>query len=76
MLKVRVAELKIGRCLADLGAIHQKPEMLWFDVFAASLKTVGHGRFQADLMAFAARIDAGLHRVFGVIWVIHGRLPR
>jgi hypothetical protein len=35
MLKMGATELKIGRRLADLGAIHQEPEVYCFNVLFA-----------------------------------------
>lgn len=66
MRKRRAAELEIRRCLADLGAAHQQPEVLWFDVLAASLEAVVHRGLQADLIAPGAGINAGLHGVFSM----------
>ena len=74
MLKMRAAELKIGRRLADLGAIHQEPEVWCFNVLSAGLKAMVHGGLQADLMATAARLDTGLQAMFSVCWLIHGLL--
>jgi len=37
MLKMRAAELKIGRCLADLGAVHHQAEVFRLDVLSAGL---------------------------------------
>jgi hypothetical protein len=37
VLKMRAAELKIGRCLADLGAAHHETEVFRFDMFSAGL---------------------------------------
>ena len=37
MVKMRAAELEIGRCLAYLGAVHQETEVIGFDVLSSSL---------------------------------------
>ena len=78
MLKRRSAKLKIGRHLADLGAIHDEMEVWCFNVLSAGLKAMVHGGLQADLMATATSLDTGLHGVFsgGVGWVIHGILQK
>jgi hypothetical protein len=74
MLKLGATELKIGRRLADLGAIHQEPEVWCFNVLSAGLKAMVHGGLQADLMATAACLDTGLQAMFSVCWLIHGLL--
>ncbi len=76
MLKLRVAELKIGRCLADLGTVHQESEVFWIYVLAAGLEAKVQGGLQANLMTPAASLDAGLHGVFsgGVGWLMQGIL--
>jgi hypothetical protein len=71
MLKRGAPELKIGRGLADLGAAHQQTEVFRLDVFSARLEAVVHRGLQADLMAMAARIDTGLHRMFRMGCLIH-----
>ena len=65
-MEVRATELEIGRCLADLGAVHHQTEMFCFNVFSASLKTMIHGGLQADLMAMATSLYTGLHGLFSV----------
>ena len=72
MLKLGAAELKIGRCLADLSAIHQETEVYCCNVLSAGLKAMVHGGLQADLMAMATRLDTGLQAVFSVCWLMHG----
>ena len=65
-MKRRVNELKIGRCLADLGAADHKTEVFCLDVFSAGLETVVHGGLQADLMAMTTSLYTGLHGGFSV----------
>ena len=65
-MEVRATELEIGRCLADLGAVHHQTEVFCFNVFSASLKTMIHGGLQADLMAMATSFYTGLHGLFCV----------
>jgi hypothetical protein len=43
MMKSRAAELKISGCLAYLGTVHDKTEMIGFDMISACLKAVIHG---------------------------------
>jgi hypothetical protein len=78
MLKMRATELKIGRCQADLGAVHDETEVFCFNVLSTGLEAVVHGGLQADLMATATSLDTGLRGVFsgGVGRVIHGVLLR
>jgi len=75
-MKMRATELKIGRCLANLGAVHHEPEVINFNMLSAGLKAVVHGSLQADLMAMATSFYTGLHGLFSVGWVIHGTLLR
>ena len=77
LMKRRATEQKIGRCLADLGAADHETEMLCFNMLSAGLEAVVHGALQADLMAMAARLDTGLHGVFGgaVGLMFHGGSP-
>jgi hypothetical protein len=72
MRKLRATELKIGRRLADFGAVDHETEVICFNVLSASLKAVVHGGLQADLMAMATSLYTGLHGVISVGWVIHG----
>jgi hypothetical protein len=74
MLKMRAAELEIGRRLANFGAVHHKTEVICFNVLSASFKAVVHGRLQANLMAMTTSFYTGLHGFFSVGWVIHGIL--
>jgi hypothetical protein len=60
-MKMRTTELKIGRCLADLGAVHHETEVFCFNVLSAGLEAVVHGGLQADLMAMATSLYTGLH---------------
>jgi hypothetical protein len=76
MLKMRVTELKVGRCLANLGAVHQETEVFSFNVLSAGHKTVVHGGLQTDLMAMATSLNTGLHALFSMGRVIHGILLR
>lgn len=76
MLKMRTAELEIGRCLADLGAVHHETEMFCFNVLPASLEAMVHGGLQADLVAMSTSLYTGLHGLFSVGWMIHGILLR
>jgi len=64
MRKLRTAELKIGRRLANLGAVHQEAEVFGFNMFAAGLQAVVHRGCQTDLMAVATSLDTGLRGVF------------
>lgn len=75
-MKRRVNELKIGRCLADLGAADHETEVFCFNMLSASLKTVVHGGLQADLMTMATSLNTGLHGLISMGWVIHGILLR
>lgn len=76
-MKRGVAELKIGRCLADLGAVDHETEVFRFNMLSARLEAVVHGACQADLMTMAARLDTGLHGVFrgGMGLMFHGGSP-
>ena len=49
---------QIGRQLADGGAIHHQTEMLGPDMLAALLKTLGHGRNEANAVAALGFLDA------------------
>ncbi len=64
MRKLRATELKIGRCLANLGAVHQQAKVFGFNVLSAGLQAVVHGGLQTDLMTMATSFDTGLHGVF------------
>lgn len=75
-MKMRAAELEIGRCLAELCAVHQETEVFCLDVLPACFEAVDHGGLQADLMAMAASLYTGLHGLFSVSWLIHGILLR
>ena len=75
MLKMRATELKIGRCLADLGAVHDETEMFCFNVLSTGLEAVVHGGLQANLMASATSFYTGLRGVFRVGWLMHGIFP-
>ncbi len=58
MLKMRVAELKIGRRLAGISAVHHQTEVFGLDVFSSGSETVVH---------------SGLHGMLRVMsWLIHG----
>ena len=65
-MKRRVNELKIGRCLADLGAADHETEVFCFNMLSAGLEAVIHGGLQADLMAMTASLYTGLHGGFSV----------
>jgi hypothetical protein len=75
-MKMRATELKIGRCLADFGAVDHETEVICFNMLSAGLKAVVHGGLQADLMAIATSLNTCLHSWFCVGWVIHGILLR
>ena len=60
-MKRRATELKIGRCLADLGAADHETEVFCFNMLSACLEAVIHGRLQADLMAMTTSLYTGLH---------------
>lgn len=75
-MKLRASELKIGRCLADFGAVDHETEVICFNVFSAGFKAVVHSCLQAYLMAMATSLYTGLHGLFSVGWVIHGILLR
>ena len=74
MLKMRAGKLKISRSLADFCAAHHQPQVFGFHMLTASFNAVIHGGLQANLMAGATSIYAGLRGVFGVGWVMHGIL--
>lgn len=65
------AELKIGRCLANLGTTHHETEVFCFNMLTASLKAVVHSGLKADLMAMATSRYTGLHGGFNVGGVMH-----
>jgi len=75
-MKMRTTELKIGRCLTDLGAVNHETEVFCFNVLSAGLQAVVHGGLQADLMAMATSLYTGLHGLISVGWVIHCALLR
>ncbi len=75
-MKMRTTELKIGRCLADLGAVNHDTEVFCFNVLSAGLEAVVHGGLQADLMTMATSLYTGLHGLISVGWVFHGVLLR
>jgi hypothetical protein len=43
MLKMGTAELKIGRCLAYLGAVHHDAKVFRSNVRSVGLETMVHG---------------------------------
>ena len=65
-MKMRTTELKIGRCLTDLGAVNHETKVFCFNVFSAGLKAMVHGGLQADLMAMTTSFYTGLHGLFSV----------
>jgi len=71
MLKMRAAELKVGRCLADLGTVHHQTEVFRLDVLSAGIEAMVHGSLQTDLMATATSFYAGLHGMFSVGRFVH-----
>ena len=60
MMQVRPAQHEVGAGLADLGAVHHQPDMVWLGVMSPLLKAV-RNRLQARLMAVAADFDALEH---------------
>jgi len=74
MLKMRAAKQKIGRSLADLGAIHQETKVICFNMFSTGFETMIHARLQADLVTTAAGGYTDLHVVFSLSRLIHGVL--
>ena len=71
--KLRATELQVGRGLADFRTVQHQREMLGLHVLSAKLQAVRHGGLQADLMAFGAGLDAGLH---ACNCVVHGVVLR
>lgn len=71
MLKMRATELKVGRCLADLGTVHHQTKVFRLDVLSAAIEAMVHGGLQTDLMATTTSVYAGLHGVFSVGWFVH-----
>ena len=57
----RIAQLQIGRRLADLGAAHHQTEMAGFDMLAAAFQTISHGRLQARVVTCGTGVYTGLH---------------
>src|ERR1035437_8259728 len=47
-MKGRATKLEVGRCLADLGAVHYQTKVFCLNVFSADLKTMIHGGLQTD----------------------------
>ena len=76
-MKRGVAELKIGRCLAYLGAADHETEVFCFNMLSAGLEAMIHGGLQADLMAMTTSLYTGLHGVFrgGMGLMFHGASP-
>ena len=60
VMQWRAAEHKVGAGVADCGAVEQQPDVRRFRVLPAVLETVGD-RFEADVVAFLAELDALLH---------------
>lgn len=77
MVESRSANHEIGRGLADFSAVEHQPEMVGLDMLSTQLKAMVQGGVQTDLMAMAARLDAGFHRKFcgGMGFVMHGEYP-
>jgi hypothetical protein len=63
---------QIGRQLANGGAIHHQPEMLWPQMIPALFQTFGHGAGKANGMA----AEAFLNGQAGFVGeLIHGAAP-
>lgn len=77
LVKRRTHQLKISRCLANLGTADHQTKMPCFNMLAANLKAMIHGALQADLMTMTAGFNTSLHTVFAgsVGCLIHGVSP-
>jgi hypothetical protein len=72
-MAMRSAEHEIGARLADLGAVHQEPDVAVLGMMAAQSKAVCYG-FHADAVAVQAVLDAGSHLRSHHL-VMHGASP-
>lgn len=77
LVKRRTHQLKISRCLANLGTADHKTKMLCFNMLTANLKAMVHSALQADLMTMTAGFNTSLHGVFtgSVGLLVHGDSP-
>ncbi|MCU6435262.1 hypothetical protein LPB67_15915 [Undibacterium sp. Jales W-56] len=57
----RIAQHKIGRRLAQLGAIDHQTHMLRLKMRAPDFEAVGHRGLKTSCVAFCTSIDADLH---------------
>ena len=59
--KFRAGQLQVSRSLANLRTVDHQTEMARFNMLTAGFKTMVHGGLQANLIAFRAGVNAGLH---------------